>query len=68
MTSIMSFLSVVWFIGSHILVYTSLDTCRITSPHLWWLAFGILSIGYLIIAEILLVVIFIFCFVPLLLV
>ncbi|CAG7854247.1 SubName: Full=Uncharacterized protein {ECO:0000313/EMBL:CCA67513.1} [Serendipita indica DSM 11827] len=68
LTSILSFLSVVWFIASHILVYTSLDTCRNASPHLWWLAFGILCIGYVIIAEIILVVLFIFCFVPVLLV
>lgn len=68
LTTILSLLSLVWFIASHILVYTSIKTCRYSSPHLWWLAFGIMSIAYLLIAEVLLVVFFLFFFVPLLLV
>jgi hypothetical protein len=67
-TTLLSLLSLVWFIGSHILVYTSIDTCRKSSPHLWWLAFGIMSIIYLLIAEVLIVVFFLFFFVPVLLV
>lgn len=67
-TTILSLLSLVWFIASHILVYTSINTCRKSSPHLWWLAFGIMCIAYLLIAEVLLVVFFLFFFVPVLLV
>jgi hypothetical protein len=67
-TTILSLLSLIWFIASHILVYTSIETCRKSSPHLWWLAFGIMSIAYLLIAEVLLVVFFLFFFVPVLLV
>jgi hypothetical protein len=67
-TTILSFLSLVWFIASHILVYTSLNTCRRSSPHLWWLAFSIMSIAYLLIIEIFLVVFFLFFFAPIMLV
>ncbi|PVG02960.1 hypothetical protein CPB86DRAFT_749962 [Serendipita vermifera] len=66
-TTILSFLSLVWFIASHILVYTSLNTCRRSSPHLWWLAFSIMSIAYLLIIEIFLVVFFLFFFAPIML-
>jgi hypothetical protein len=67
-TTLLSLLSIIWFIASHILVYTSINTCRKSSPHLWWLAFGIMSIAYLLIAEVLLVIFFLFFFVPVLLV
>jgi hypothetical protein len=67
-TTMLSLLSIIWFIASHVLVYTSLNTCRQTSPHLWYLAFGIMSIAYLLIAEVLIVVLFLFFFVPILLV
>lgn len=67
-TTMLSLLSIVWFIASHVLVYTSLNTCRQTSPHLWYLTFGIMSIAYLLIAEVLAVILFLFFFVPMLLV
>ncbi|KAG8835734.1 hypothetical protein FRC17_001525 [Serendipita sp. 399] len=67
LTTILSFLSLIWFIASHIMIYTSLNTCRRTSPHLWWLAFAIMSIAYVLIAEVLIVIFFLFFFIPILL-
>ncbi|KAG8822707.1 hypothetical protein FRC19_005394 [Serendipita sp. 401] len=67
LTTILSFLSLVWFVASHIMIYTSLDTCRRTSPHLWWLAFAIMSIAYVLIVEVLVIVFFLFFFIPTLL-
>ncbi|THH31778.1 hypothetical protein EUX98_g2382 [Antrodiella citrinella] len=37
-----SLISLSWFLTAHILEYTSVKTCRLTSPHLWWLTFGII--------------------------
>jgi len=42
-----SLLTLTWFITAHILEYTSVYTCRRSSPHLWWLTFGILSVMYI---------------------
>lgn len=68
LTTLLSLLSLVWFIASHILVYTSLNTCRRSSPHLWYLTFGIMCLAYLLIVEVILVVFFLFFFVPILIV
>ncbi|KIM32508.1 hypothetical protein M408DRAFT_220000 [Serendipita vermifera MAFF 305830] len=67
LTTMLSLLSIIWFIASHVLVYTSLNTCRRTSPHLWYLAFSIMSIAYVLIAEVLAVIFFLFFVVPMLL-
>lgn len=54
-----------WFLTAHILVYTSLTTCRFASPHLWWLTFSILCILYLMILEILFIAVVLFILGPL---
>ncbi|KAL6310336.1 hypothetical protein BKA93DRAFT_814100 [Sparassis latifolia] len=55
-----SFISLAWFLTAHILEYTSVKTCRLSSPHLWWLTFGILCILYLTILEIFLLGLLVF--------
>ncbi|KAJ7045527.1 hypothetical protein C8F04DRAFT_940014 [Mycena alexandri] len=47
-----SLITLSWFLTAHILEYTSIHTCRFSSPHLWWLTFGILCIMYLIVLEV----------------
>ncbi|KAF6761282.1 hypothetical protein DFP72DRAFT_880610 [Ephemerocybe angulata] len=54
LTLLSSLLTLSWFLTAHILEYTSLNTCRHTSPHLWWLIFGILCIMYVMVLEVLL--------------
>lgn len=50
-----SLLTLSWFLTAHILEYTSINTCRHTSPHLWWLVFGILCIMYLMVFEVIVI-------------
>ncbi|OBZ67122.1 hypothetical protein A0H81_12756 [Grifola frondosa] len=59
-----SFVSVTWFLTAHILEYTSVNTCRFSSPHLWWLTFAILCILYLMILEIFLLGLVVFILGP----
>jgi len=47
-----SVITLSWFLAAHVLEYTSINTCRQTSPHLWWLVFGMLCIMYLMVFEI----------------
>ncbi|KAL4255009.1 hypothetical protein ABKN59_003933 [Abortiporus biennis] len=61
---ITSVLSLVWFLTAHILEYTSVNTCRHSAPHLWWLTFGILCILYLMILEIFLLGLLVFILGP----
>ncbi|EMD37914.1 hypothetical protein CERSUDRAFT_114564 [Gelatoporia subvermispora B] len=49
---LLTFASFGWFLTAHILEYTSISTCRVAAPHLWWLTFGILCLLYLILLEI----------------
>lgn len=56
----------VWFLAAHIFVYSSVNTCRHSSPHLWWLSFGILCILYLMLLEIFLLGLLIFILGPIL--
>jgi hypothetical protein len=53
LTLLSSLLTLSWFLTAHILEYTSINTCRHTSPHLWWLVFAILCTMYLMILEVL---------------
>ncbi|KAJ3746947.1 hypothetical protein EV360DRAFT_97791 [Lentinula raphanica] len=53
-----------WFLTAHILIYTSINTCRHSSPHIWWLAFGILCQSYILVVEVILLGIIIFIFAP----
>jgi len=55
-----------WFLTAHILEYTSINTCRQTSPHLWWLVFGILCILYLMVLEVVLLGIIVLVVAPIL--
>lgn len=59
-----TFMSLAWFLTAHILEYTSVNSCRYSSPHLWWLTFGILCILYLMILEIFLLGLLVFVFGP----
>ncbi|KAJ6625635.1 hypothetical protein B0H10DRAFT_1782845 [Mycena sp. CBHHK59/15] len=47
-----SLITLSWFLTAHILEYTSIHTCRFSSPHIWWLIFGILCIMYLVVLEV----------------
>ncbi|OCH95185.1 hypothetical protein OBBRIDRAFT_884250 [Obba rivulosa] len=49
---LLTFASFGWFLTAHVLEYTSVNTCRLAAPHLWWLTFGILCLLYLILLEI----------------
>ena len=57
-------LGIVWFLTAHILVYTSVKTCRFAAPHLWWLSFSIICILYFMILEVFLVGLVVFIFWP----
>lgn len=59
-----SFISLAWFLTAHILEYTSVNDCRFSSPHLWWLTFGILCILYVTILEIFLLGLLVFILGP----
>ncbi|KAH9931124.1 uncharacterized protein BXZ73DRAFT_90202 [Epithele typhae] len=61
-----SFFAVAWFVTAHVLEYTSIDTCRLNAPHLWWLTFGILATLYLMILEIFLLGLLVFILGPVL--
>jgi hypothetical protein len=58
--------TLVWFVLVQILLYSSTDTCRQSSPHLWWLTFGVLSVMYVMILEVVLVAILVFVVGPIL--
>jgi len=53
-TLICSIMTLSWFLTAHILEYTSINTCRHSSPHLWWLVFGILCTMYLMVLQVVL--------------
>jgi len=59
-------MSLAWFLTAHTLEYTSVNDCRHSSPHLWWLTFGILCILYLMVLEIFLLGLLVFVFGPVL--
>jgi len=62
---LLSLLSLTWFVTAHILIYISVHTCRLSAPHLWWLTFGIICIGYLVIVEVIVVAFIVFILGPL---
>ncbi|KAG5636029.1 hypothetical protein H0H81_009329 [Sphagnurus paluster] len=51
---------------THILEYSSINTCRHTSPHLWWLTFGILCLMYLMVLEVVVLGFVVFIIAPIL--
>lgn len=58
--------TLVWFVLVQILLFSSANTCRRSSPHLWWLTFGVLSMMYVMILEVVLVAILVFVVGPIL--
>lgn len=61
-----SLLTLSWFLTAHILEYTSINTCRLSSPHLWWLIFGILCTMYFMILEVFILGFIVFIIAPIL--
>ncbi|KAG6915789.1 hypothetical protein DXG01_009827 [Tephrocybe rancida] len=55
-----------WFLTAHILEYTSINTCRHSSPHIWWLTFGILCLMYLMVLEVVILGFVVFVIAPIL--
>ena len=66
LTLLSSLLTLSWFLTAHILEYTSINTCRHSSPHIWWLTFGILCLMYLSILEVILLSFVVFVVAPIL--
>ncbi|KAL4074134.1 hypothetical protein J3A83DRAFT_4091743 [Scleroderma citrinum] len=60
-----SMLSLAWFLTAHILEYTSIQTCRLSSPLVWWLTFAILCTMYFIVLEVVLFGFLVFMVLPL---
>ena len=58
--------TLIWFVLAQIFLYSSIKTCRQSSPHLWWLTFGLLSVMYLMILEVVIVAILVFVVGPIL--
>jgi len=58
--------TLVWFVLVQILLYSSANTCRRSSPHLWWLTFGVLGVMYVMILEVVVVAILVFVLGPIL--
>ncbi|KAG6815448.1 hypothetical protein H0H87_001764 [Tephrocybe sp. NHM501043] len=46
--------------------YTSINTCRHSSPHIWWLTFGILCLMYLMVLEVVVLGFVVFVVAPIL--
>ncbi|KAG8717658.1 hypothetical protein FRC09_013934 [Ceratobasidium sp. 395] len=42
-----------WFIVANVLLYGSRRTCHFPSPYIWWLTFGLVCWGYLVVLELL---------------
>ncbi|KAJ6586934.1 hypothetical protein DFH09DRAFT_239064 [Mycena vulgaris] len=59
-----SLITLSWFLTAHILEYTSIHTCRFSSPHVWWLIFGILCIMYLVVLEVIILGFIVFVVAP----
>ncbi|GLB37061.1 putative zinc finger, C3HC4 type (RING finger) [Lyophyllum shimeji] len=66
LTLLSSLLTLSWFLTAHILEYTSINTCRHSSPHLWWLTFGILCLMYLMVLEVVILGFIVFIVAPIL--
>ena len=66
LSSFLTFLAFIWFIVAHVFIYTTIDSCRLSAPVLWWLIFGILCLGYLVVLEVVLVGLLVFVIGPLL--
>ncbi|KAG1716630.1 hypothetical protein ID866_508 [Astraeus odoratus] len=60
-----SMLSLAWFLTAHVLEYTSIQTCRLSAPLVWWLTFSILCTMYFIVLEVVLFGFLVFMVLPL---
>ncbi|KAI6046082.1 hypothetical protein EDC04DRAFT_2558531 [Pisolithus marmoratus] len=47
-----SMFSLAWFLTAHILEYTTIQTCRLSAPLVWWLTFAILCTMYFVVLEV----------------
>ncbi|KAH7888593.1 hypothetical protein F5I97DRAFT_722104 [Phlebopus sp. FC_14] len=59
-----SMLTLTWFLTAHILEYTSVDTCRLSAPLVWWLTFSILCTMYFLVLEVILFGFLVFMVLP----
>ncbi|KAF9471455.1 hypothetical protein BDN70DRAFT_938931 [Pholiota conissans] len=66
LTMLSSLITLSWFLTAHILEYSSINTCRHSSPHLWWLVFGILCFLYIMILEVVLLGVIVLIIAPIL--
>ncbi|KAG9034831.1 hypothetical protein FRB95_012524 [Tulasnella sp. JGI-2019a] len=60
-------LALAHFVGNNILLFSSVYTCRFTSPHVWWLGLAIACLSYVVVVEVILIAIVIFVLGPILL-
>ncbi|KAF8444745.1 hypothetical protein L210DRAFT_3731949 [Boletus edulis BED1] len=60
----LSMFTLTWFLTAHILEYTSVNTCRLSAPLVWWLTFGILCTMYLLVLEVILFGFLVFMVLP----
>ncbi|KAF9227241.1 hypothetical protein BS17DRAFT_747582 [Gyrodon lividus] len=60
----LSMLTLTWFLTAHILEYTSVNTCRLSAPLVWWLTFAILCTMYLLVLEVVLFGFLVFMVLP----
>ncbi|KZV66909.1 hypothetical protein PENSPDRAFT_755353 [Peniophora sp. CONT] len=65
LSAISTIFTFAWFILAHIFVYTSVDSCRLSSPHIWWLTFALLCVMYISVIEVLLIALIVFIVGPL---
>ncbi|KAF9237531.1 hypothetical protein BU15DRAFT_48599 [Melanogaster broomeanus] len=61
---LLSMLTLTWFLTAHILEYTSVNTCRLSAPLVWWLTFAILCTMYLLVLEVVLFGFLVFMVLP----
>ncbi|EIW83217.1 hypothetical protein CONPUDRAFT_121703 [Coniophora puteana RWD-64-598 SS2] len=59
-----SMLTLTWFLTAHILEYTSIESCRLSSPLVWWLTFGVLCTMYIVVMEVILFGLLVFMILP----
>ncbi|KAG8857998.1 hypothetical protein FRB96_005489 [Tulasnella sp. 330] len=63
----LTILALAHFVGNNILLFSSVHTCRFSSPHIWWLGLTIACLGYVVVVEVILIAIVIFVLGPILL-
>lgn len=56
--------TIVWFSVTNPILFSSIATCRVTSPHLWWLTFSLLAVIYLMILPFFFISMTVFVLIP----